>query len=162
MRLYELPAEVRRIDDLLTESEGELTPEIEAALAALEIEKTAKVDAIGALITESLSESGGIIAEMERLKTRASRLAGRAANLKAYLHRNMDAMGDQKIKGRLFTASVCKNSAPSIRWGGEGEIPRAFRRTVIELDGGAAREAWKAGELPDGFVVTVGTHLRIG
>lgn len=162
MRLYELPAEVRRIDDLLTESEGEITPEIEAALAAMEIEKADKVDAIGALIAEAKRESDAVSAEATRLAERSGRLCRRAENLKAYLHRNMDAMGETKIKGRLFTASVCKNSAPSIRWSGEGEIPRAFRRTRVELDGTEALAAYKAGDLPDGFTVNYGTHLRIG
>ncbi len=73
----------------------------------------------------------------------------------------MSQMGVGRYDTQLFRARIQKNSQPSIRWTG-AEIPEEFRRVTVELDGLKARDALKAaGELPDGFEVKYGTHLRI-
>ena len=161
MKLYEIPVEYRRLLDSVDES-GEITPEIEAGLNALETSLEIKADAIASLIKEADAEARAFATEAERLTDRRRAAENRADHLKQYLLSAMDSLDIAKLKTPRFSLGIQKASRPSIRWTGSvDKAPAAFVRTITSIDGTAAYEAYKAKALPEGFEVSTSYFLAI-
>lgn len=162
LRLYEIPAAVRRLDDEVIAADGELSADLEARLDSLDININEKFDAIAALIREREARQATLKGEADRLAAAAA-VEGRVADrLKAYALATLEAMGRDKVDGARFCVRSQRNGRPSISWAGPmSELPLSFLRVVESLDGDAAYRAHKAGTLPDGFLVVTGKHLRI-
>lgn len=161
LKLYQLPAALAELDALIDALDGELPEDLEARLDALELNLEEKADAVCALARQAEAEAAFFADELARLDGRRRAAAGRAAGLKAYLHRTLTALGRDRVETPRFRARVQKNGTPSVRWAGPGDVPDGFARVTVELDGRAALAAHKAGTLPEGFTVEYGTHLRI-
>ncbi len=161
LRMFEIAEAYRVWLDQVEEAGGEITPELEAVLASLERSIEAKVDSYAAMIRESEVEADAHRVEANRHQGIARRKEAMAERLKVNLKTAMQLMGYDKVRGTRFTASVVKNSQPSINWSFAEAIPEAFRRTKVELDKGLAHEAYKAGTLPEGFTVELGEHVRL-
>ena len=170
LTLYELTDEWIAISEALEESGGELTPEIEAALEAIQGEFAAKAEGIVRLIqaeTNQAKQRAGLAApfreEADRLQALATVNENKARSLKRYLQEQMQRLKMQRIETAWFKAWIQKNGRPSIEWTRDvRELPDIYRRETIEPDGTRIYEAWKAGtELPEGFRIDHGTHVRI-
>jgi hypothetical protein len=170
LTLYGIADELVAINDMLEESGGELTDAIEAALDALEGAFAAKAEAIVRLIqaeTNQAKQRAGLAQpfkdEADRIFALAKVNESKADSLAKYLHRQMERLKMQRIETDWFKAWVQKNGRPSIQWTRDvRELPAIYRRETIEPDGTRIYEAWKAGaELPEGFKVEHGNHLRI-
>lgn len=162
LRLYDLPAEFAAIDAAITDLDGELTPELAERLDHLECTLEDKVEAIASLVRTAEAEADYFASEADRLANRKRSATNKASRLKDYLKQNLEALGRDRVKTPRFTVRLQNNSGPSIAWVAEAPIPDGFQRVRVELDGDAARQAWKAGTLPAGFKVVTGRHLRIG
>lgn len=162
MRLHEIPEAMRAIDLMLEDAEGELTPEIEAAMNAVEEELSHKVDWVGTVVAEHTAKAAMYEAEVKRLKGMQHSQEKCAERLKDYLKATLEACGVDRVEGRLHKASVSKAARPRIVWTKDfDKIPTGFRREKVEPDLLAAQEAWDRGMLPEGFVVSFTTSLRI-
>lgn len=161
MKLYEIAAEYRRIDEMLDESGGELTPELEEAMSTLDDALEAKIDAIGGLVREKQAEADALSAEALRFAGRAKTAQGSSYRLKEYVLHCLTAAGREKVKGSRFSARVGTASTPTIRWDGEGEVPAEFTRTEVKLDGRKCIEAERQGLLPEGFRVERTKYLDL-
>lgn len=163
MKLYEIPAEIRLIEDMIAEAEGVITPETEARLEQLELEFRKKAEYLALLIREAQTEVEAYKIEETRLKERRQAAENRADRMKAYLHAQMTAMGETKIHGKLATVSVVGNSRPSVSWTGDWPPPAPYQRIKVELDTQAVLDHMKisGGKPPVGAKIEVGTHLRI-
>lgn len=111
--LYELADARDILDQWLSESEGELTPEIETLLNELEGAIDEKVERVALYIIEQLSHAKALKAEEERLAQRRKAREKAAASLKDYLAQQMDRFGKQKVDGKLCTVAFQKNP-PSV------------------------------------------------
>ncbi len=167
MHLYQI-AEARTIlDDWLAESEGEVTPALEALLAEIDGKADEKIERVALYIRERKAHAAAVKEERDRLDAIVKRETLAAENLLAYLDRQMTALGKDRVNGVLATVARVKNP-PSVRplsddFSGK---PARFVRTVparFEWDKRAMLDAWK--EEPavlDGIaVVEQGTSLRI-
>jgi hypothetical protein len=77
VRLYDL-AEAREIlDEFLTETEGEVTPEIEALLEQLTGQVTEKVERVGLYIRELVATAAAVKEEEQRLARGGRRRSAR-------------------------------------------------------------------------------------
>jgi hypothetical protein len=161
VKLYELPALFRRIVEALDDSGGEVDEGVASLLALAEETLSEKVDCIASLIREKLARAEAERKEAEHFAARARADANSAENLKRYLMECLAASGLDGAKGRRFSAAIRRNGVPTIRWESGEEPPAEFTRTVASLDLRAAQEAYRAGTLPDGFVVSFGRHLRL-
>jgi hypothetical protein len=164
MKLYEITDEFRLFEDLLEQNGGEITPEMELQLGELEIALPEKVENIAGLIREKLAYADAAVAERNRLDKLANAAANVAFSLQNYLKRNLEEMGVNRVATERFVVRVQKNSRPAIKWVG-GNPPQEYQRLEparLVPDMEHAYNQWKAGEeLPEGFVVEHGTHLRI-
>jgi hypothetical protein len=156
MKLYEIANEYRDIDALLDESGGELTPEIEQALAALDTALEAKVDAICGVIRERDADLDGLKLEIDRLKDRAKAVENGTSGLRLYLRDCLERSGKAKVKTPRFTVWQAEASQPTIRYDGDpANLSPEFVRTKVEIDGKYAQLCVKVGmPLPEGFTVT--------
>ena len=163
MKLYELPPIWAEITRQIDEAEGEMSPEVEAQLDALELELEAKVRGICGLIRESLGEAEAIQEEIDRLGGLEHAATNNAARLKKYLLENFTRMGIDRVDAGIFKVSVCANGRPSIEWEGDMEpLPDCYRVVKESVNYQLAYEHLRAsGVLPPGFTVTRGRHLRI-
>lgn len=161
MTLYELTDELAAV--LEAGEDGELPEDLEARLDDLLPQFDQKVDNICRLMAEISARAEGRINEAERLTALGRAGLRTVGRLKSYLKDSLERMGVKKIETPLFKVRVQNNSQPSIEYTGDvSQLPPTFRRTIIEPDKKAVLTAWKAGEeLPPGFVVEVGQHLRV-
>lgn len=186
MALYEITSELSQVTDLLVESGGELTPEIEEALDALEGALEEKVERTVHVIRTLEGQAEAARVEADRLKDLQRTRSKAADRLKDYLQAQLRMANVKKIEADTCVVRRQRNGRPSISYVGKmEELPEAFRavrirggklagldpeelppevqeRASVEADTSAAYEEWKAGaELPEGFRVERGEHLRI-
>ncbi len=165
MALYQI-AEARTIlDDWLAESEGEVTPALEALLAEIDGKADEKIERVALFIRERKAHAAAVKEERDRLDAIVKRETLAAENLLAYLDRQMTALGKDRVNGVLATVAFQKNSVPSVSHVGEAkDLPTGFHRCIVTwvVDREAVLEKWKAGEaLPETIHVVHGKHLRI-
>lgn len=163
MKLYELTDAYRVLQDRLLEAEGVLTPELEQELAQLDEDLDRKVENVALVVRELEAEAAGVAEEVERLERMKAARDHAAKRLKDYLKVQLTLAGRPKVAGKLVTVQVVKNGVPAITWlGTDEEIPEPFRRVRVELNGQAVRDEYRrTGQVPPGFEVSHGTHLRI-
>ena len=170
IRGYELAGEWAALDELLLETGGELTPEIEELLEQLQGTTTEKLEKIGLVAQRYANDAKAIALELERLTARKKAFENSCAKMKAYAGRILDAIGQPSVKGVLCTVAW-QNNPESI----EGELTEDQLRELsviapelvriipekLELDRKAAL-LWSTGNaLPDGLQRTRGRHVRI-
>jgi hypothetical protein len=172
MTLYQIADAREILDTWLLETEGEVTPELEALLAEIDGKADEKIERVALYIREQLALATAAKEEQTRIASVVSRRNKAAESLKLYLHREMERLGKDKVTGLLATIAIQKNP-PSVKgelspetlkdaWQ-QGET--AFVRHVPEsfaLDRKAVVDAFKAGQpIPDGLEVVHETSLRI-
>lgn len=171
MKLYEIGDLRDLLDAKLAETEGELTPEIEAEMAALDMAADEKIERVALFIREQSSTAEAIEAEAKRLRARADAKLNAARSLKQYLEREMNRLGKVKVNGLLATVAL-QNNPPAVR--GEltpDELKAIYReasgfvRFVPEsysLERRSVLEAYKRGEkIPAGLTVEQTQSIRI-
>lgn len=163
LRLWEITTALDAIGERIAESGGEITPELEAELDAMEGAFDERVERIALFVKECDANAAAAEKEVERLAAIQKAFEKKAEGLKRYLHGSLTRSGRTSVKTPLARVWVQANGRPSIRWTRPGEFPEGYTKTTTVLDTQRAYEDWKAGsELPDGFAVEQGTHLRIG
>lgn len=175
VKLYE-HAEARDIlDELLAETEGEVTPEIETLLNEWQDATNEKVEKVALYIQEQAATVGALDAEIARLTARKNARKKAVEGLKGYLLANLTRMGIPKVNGLLVTVAVQKNP-PSVKgeldqqvlgamYASPNHLWSRFVKRVPEsftLDRKAVIEAAKAdAPIPAGLVVEQSSSLRI-
>lgn len=171
MKLYELADLRDLLDAKLAETDGELTPEIEAELASLDMATDDKIERVALFIREQLAEATAIEDESKRLRQRADAKANAARSLKLYLEREMARLGKEKVNG-LFVTVAMQNNPPSVvgdvdaamLWKQGGDFAGFVRYTPesFALDRNVVLAAHKAGQvIPNGLEVVQSKSLRI-
>lgn len=162
LKLYELTDELNAIALEIIEGGGELTEELEERLHKAEGEFEHKVERVALMVQQLKASAKGVKEEADRLVAKQRAFENSARSLQGYLEFELVRADRARVETELVKVGIMKNSRPSIRWGGSGPIPQPFLKVIETLDGTAAYDAWKAGEeLPDGFVVELGQHVRV-
>ena len=165
LKLYELPYAYEQIYRLLAETEGEITPDLLAELHTLDTNLEAKAANVCSLIRQAEAEMEMLKMQIARLQLLAGKRDQMRDRLKAYLLGVMEQLGIQKIDtGRPgLSPRIQRNSRPTISLRAGENVPLAYQRIKVELDGQKAYEHWKEGrKLPEVLEVREGHHLRIG
>jgi hypothetical protein len=163
LNLYQFPVEMAAI--LEAAEDGELTQEQSQALDALWEQFPEKLASCVSAIKHQEMLEERCQDEITRLRTVKAVLTNRVNSLKTYVLRCMAAAGVNKVETHLGPVSRCPNSRPAIHWDDSyGDIPPEFRKIeiVTRLNTESAyREYVRHGQLPDGFIVELGEHLRL-
>lgn len=171
--LYDI-ADARNILDLwLMESEGEVTPELEALLAEVDADANAKIERVALYIREQKALADAAKQERDRLGGIASARLKAAESLTSYLHREMDRLGKDRVNGVLATIALQKNPPAVI-----GDLSQEEMEALAETEHGVqfvtlvpsayrlnkdvVKAAAKAGQpIPAGLSVVQSVGLRI-
>lgn len=163
--LYEIANMRAILDTWLVESEGELTPEIEALLAEVDEQADTKIERVGLYIRERKAHAAAVKEERDRLDAMVKRETRAAESLLDYLDRQMTALGKDKVNGVFCTVAFQKNSQPAVTCVVDAkELPAELHREVVSytLNRDEVLRRWKANEtLPETITVVHGRHLRI-
>lgn len=157
MTLYDISLEGLQIADLLTEAEGELTPEIEARLDALMQEGPERIEAAAMVVRSIEADAEVCKAEARRLLERAASFENNAQRLKDRMVFALDLAFNGKVKTPKFTIWTQKG-ADTVAFDLREEftidmlheqLPAAVR-IKKELDKRALRDMFDAGlDLPE-------------
>lgn len=159
--LYKINEEYLQLLAQIEENDGELTPEMEEALAINEQDHAAKLEAYGGIIANYLAEADACKAEAERLKAKAERAKKAAERLKETILYFLTATDRRKAAGGLWTFSVRESEAVQVT--DESAIPEQWwrvktTREVAKID---IRAAIKAGSDVPGCVIVRNKSLTI-
>ena len=164
-KLWAISDELEEIGALLAENGGELTPDLEARLEAVEGEFLQKVERVALYVRECERMAEGAKVEKDRLAAIERANKRTADGLKAYLLAHLERHGRDKVD--TSRARVRRSlSPPSYRWTGDDyeKIPAPFRRTrvVHTLDVDAVKQAQSNGEpIPAEVEIRRDHHIRI-
>ena len=111
LTLYQLTEEEQAIEAALIDNGGELTPELEAAMAANAAALTKKVDSYGALVRKFAATSDickGEIARIQGIKATCDKSVKR---LKDFVAQTMDAFDLKTMEGDLTKVTLITSKA---------------------------------------------------
>jgi len=162
-KLYEISDALQAIGEELLLNGGVLTEELEADLNGLEDAFDKKMERVALYYQQLSRQAEGAKAESKRLYELGQARGNAADRLKEYMLRCLQIANIKKVETDLVRVSRQKNGRPSIHWTRDIEaVPAEFLRIVKEVDGQKAYLALKArGELPVGFEVVTGEHVRV-
>lgn len=147
-RLHEIGSDFLALEELLLETGGEWTPEVEALVNELDHDLEAKTDAYAALIREWLYDAEKWRAEEERVAAHRKALENSAARLKTRLCEELVRIGRDTVEGPRFRVAV-QYGPPTVEVLVPAErLPEAYRREVpatCAADKKALADALKAG-----------------
>ena len=167
--LYEITEDMRAIDDLLMEAEGDgsdpaVLDAIEKWIAELDINLQDKVDGYASYISELLARAEARKAESARLAALAKTGRNTAKRLKDRRMWAMQERGLKKVETPRFVVSVRENGGKlplDVQVPGS-ELPPRFQQVTIDPDNDAIRNALDAGEEIDGCTLMErGQHLSV-
>jgi Siphovirus Gp157 len=159
--LRELVSISSAIEDALIQSGGELTPELETALAVKDMQLPEKVDGYS-LVIDRMSAVSEFYAEKAELFTR---LSGAAKNVVSKCKDNikfaMTEMNVTELAGYDYKFKL-QNSPASVEMLDETKVPDAYKiiKTVTTVDKKKVLEDLKIGVPVEGAELKQGTHVR--
>lgn len=130
MTLYELTAEQARIEDLLEQNGGEITPEIEEALTLTADALPKKVDGYGTLIRQFAAAEAACDAEIKRLQGLKKTAQNAQRNMKDRILYAMENFGYEKLTGDITKFSTRKSTAVEVN---EEEVVAPYKEKIAAL-----------------------------
>lgn len=170
LTLYAWGNELDRVEELLYEGEGELTPELEQALEEVTLGFKEKAERVALFVRNLQATAKAVKEEEERLRARRKSHENAAASLKTYLESQMLVHQIPRIEGKLVTLRIQKNPpavhADALTQDELRLIVDEYVRVIPEtrvLNKEAVIAHWKlTGESPiEGVVVSQGASLRL-
>lgn len=157
--LYRITSEQLRINELLEESGGELTPEIEEAIMLNEENFIAKsegyIEAI-AYFKARQEAAKARIEEMQRIKKTAENAEKR---LKERMQWAMEIMGRDKVEVGLHKLSLRNTQVVNII--SEAAVPNEFIKVETSIDKTKLKEALKMGAIIPGAELKNNQSIQI-
>ena len=171
MNLYELTAEQARIEDLLEENGGEITPEIEEALTLTAEALPKKVDGYGVLIRQFAAAEAACDAEIKRLQGLKKTAQNAQKGMKDRILYAMQTFGFDKLAGETTKFSTRASKAVDVN---EDVLLMNYREKIarfvstlpdwisleVKVSKQVIKDAYKAtGITPEGAQVVENTSL---
>jgi len=165
--LYELGAEFRALEDALLDAGGEVTPEVEAAFAALGQLEAHKVDSYAHVVRQISAYADALKAEESALREKRKAAENAVQRLKDRLMDYMRERDVRELRGATWKAAIQRNGGlrPMELLVAPADLPPAFRTVTVSPNWEAIRGA--VGELmppPDiGATMTLpgAAHLAV-
>jgi hypothetical protein len=157
--LYHITSEQLRINELLEESGGELTPEIEEALIINEDNFIAKSEGYIETIAKykALAEAAKVrIEEYQRIKKTAENIEKR---LKERMQWAMEMMGRDKVEVGLRKLSL--RSSTTVNITDEDHIPNQYIKVETSIDKMALKKDLQAGLVIEGAELVKNQSIQI-
>jgi hypothetical protein len=159
MNLYEITQEQISINNLLEESMGELTPELEEALKLNLDNFNAKAEGYVKAIKNYKAEEDAIAEEIKRLQEKKKVCQNAQARMKEALKTAMDVFDTPKVQAGLFKISLTKSEAVNIV--DEDAIPEEYKKIKYEVSKTDIKNAIKSGVKVEGAELVENKSITI-
>ena len=159
--LYGITAEMNAILSLIEEGGGELTPELEQALAINEDQFVSKAEDYGHAILNLKAMAGAAKAEKERLASLQKFYENAQKRLTDALSNAMQLFGQDKVENATMRLSLRHTTATEVD--DLDAIPMEFKTTKVEVvaDKTAIKKAIQQGEDVPGAHLVENVSLQI-
>lgn len=157
--LYNIAAEELRICDMLEDNGGELTPEIEEALAINEENFVAKVDSYSEVILSYKAKGEAIANRIKELTTMKRVCDNIEKRMKERLVWAMETMGRDKVEVGFHKLSFRNSTAVNIT--DEANIPNQYIKVETSVDKMAIKRDLAAGIEVKGAELITNKSLQI-
>lgn len=162
--LYELSTELATINDELITAEGEITPELESRLDAVNLALTEKATGLRKWLARIDGDSAALSAEIKRLQTIKKQQENLQWRLMEYIKHNMIVADLKTISTQIGTFSICKNPT-SVEIILPDSVPKDFQDEVPahwEINKKKVKDVLEQGHnVPWAKLVTDKVHLRV-
>jgi len=159
MNLYEITQQQQELNNLLEESYGELTPELEQALELNLDNFSAKAEGYVKAIKNYKAESDAIAEEIKRLQEKKKVCENAVNRMKTALSTSMDIFGMNKVQAGLFKISLTTSKAVNII--DENAIPENYKRVKYEVSKTDIKKAIESGETIEGAEIVENKSITI-
>ena len=163
-KLYELSTELAKINNELISADGEITPDLETRLDAVNLALTEKATGLRKWLAIIEGDDGVLETEIKRLQKIKKTNENLYERLKAYVKLNMEVADKKKIETPIGTFSICK-SPSSLEIVVPEAVPDSFKDEIpahSEINTKRVKEAIEEGyKVPGAKLHTDKTHLRI-
>jgi hypothetical protein len=160
LSLYEISQEHLKLVEALIESDGELSPELEASLTVNKQDLETKGVNYGLIIKQVQGECEIIDKEIERLTALKKARINSIDRLKNNLSSAMELFQVEKIESPVLKISFRKSESVEIQ--NESQIEAKFinTKTVTTIDKTAIKEAIKKGEPVAGAILKQNKNIQ--
>ena len=159
MNLYEITEQQQIINNLLEESCGELTPELEQALE-LNLENFSnKAEGYVKAIKNYNAEADAIAEEIKKLQAKKKVCENAVTRMKNALSTSMNIFGMNKVQAGLFKISLTTSKSVNII--NEDLIPQDYKRVKYEISKTDIKKAIEAGETVEGAEIMENKSITI-
>lgn len=159
MNLYEITQEQANLNNMLEESMGELTPELEAALTLNLDNFNAKAEGYVKAIKNYKAEQDAIAEEIKKLQAKKKVCENAVERMKDALKTAMDVFDTPKVQAGLFKISLTKSESVNII--NEDAIPEQYKRIKYEVSKTDIKNAIKNGETVEGAEIVENKSITI-
>ncbi len=161
MTLYQIEQEQREIVDALLESEGVITPELEARMVLTRENLQQKAVGYALAIKENAADLGKINDAIADLQKKKRAIEATSDRLKERILAGLQLFGVEKIKDVIVSIWIKRSKALSIL--DEQLIPDEFRITVEQttVDKNALKAAIEGGLKTEGAVIIENQNLQV-
>lgn len=159
MNIYQITSEQQRINELLEESGGELTPEIEKALIISEDNFLVKADSYAFSIRKYNTAANNIDEEIRRLQSLKKVALNTSERLSKSLTDAMIALNRPKLD--LGTCKLSFRKSETVVIAERAELPEKYKKVKIEYDKTMLKADIKAGIEIHGVTITENKNLQI-
>lgn len=159
MNLYEITQEQANLNNLLEESMGELTPELEAALTLNLDNFNAKAEGYVKAIKNYKAEQDALAEEIKKLQAKKKTCENAVERLKDALKNAMDVFDTPKVQAGVFKISLTKSESVNII--DENAIPEEYKKIKYEVSKTDIKNAIKNGETVEGAELVENKSITI-
>lgn len=159
MTLYQITEEQMRINSLLEDSGGEITPEIDALMVVTESNLKVKGEGYAKAVYHYKRMEEAIKAEEDRLSKMKKTCQNIQVNLKDRIAAAMEVFDIEKLEYDAFVISFRKST--SIEIDENANIPNEFIKVKTEVDKRGLSEALKRGEKINGVRLRDNKNIQI-
>lgn len=161
MNLYELTLEQIKINEMLEENGGELTPELEQALLITEENLNQKAEGYCKAIAIYNGQVASLEEEIKRLTAKKKVAENAVSRMKDALKSTMNVLELDKINAGTFTISTRKSKSLEVL--DEALIPEDYKEivTTIKVNKNAIKDAIKNGAEIEGVELKENKSIQI-
>lgn len=159
MNIYEITQEQINLNNMLEESMGELTPELEDALKINLDNFNAKAEGYVKAIKNYKADADAIADEIKKLQEKKRVCENAQQRLKDSLKTAMTVFDTPKVQVGLFKISLTTSEAVNII--DEDAIPQEYKKVKYEVSKTDIKNAIKSGLVVEGAEIKENTSITI-
>ena len=159
MNLYEITVEQTNLNNLLEESCGELTPELEDALRINKENLVTKAEGYAKAIKNYKAEQDALAEEIKKLQAKKKVCENAISRMKDALSTAMETFDMPKVQAGLFKISLSKSESVNII--DEDAVPMEYKKATYTVSRADIKNAIDGGLVVEGVEIKESKSVTI-